>query len=405
MDYTKASISRDAVIESEPFWYTDSVLLFVGPRQAGKTTILRQIQARIERHTPSYWITLEDPDFLTLLNESPKNLFRIIPASQNQKMVVFIDEIQYLNNPTNLLKYLYDEHRNRVKLIVSGSSAFYIDETFQDSLVGRKKIFTVYPLSFREFLRFKQQDSLVDKDLSSLSLIEQQTVSDLYQEYMTYGGYPRVVLAPMQQKEDELREIAYSYIKKDVLEAGIRREETFFKLMKILSDQPGGLVNNSELAKTLSVSILTVEKYIHVMRKSFHIAIIRPFARNVRSELTKMPKVYWIDLGLRNFLAGSLAPYMVRNDKGRVLENATARQLLTRKSEDEVKFWRTKSDQEIDFVVDSQAYEVKVDASKIKRSNFKAFQKAYPDIPLSIVTMDAKEKTRNEWQVKNVWEL
>jgi predicted AAA+ superfamily ATPase len=405
MNYAKESIPRDAVIESEPYWYTDDILLFVGPRQAGKTTILRQIQARIERHTPSYWITLEDPDFLTLLNESPKNLFRIIPTHQDQKVIVFIDEIQYLDNPTNLLKYLYDEYRDRVKLIVSGSSAFYIDETFQDSLVGRKKIFTVYPLSFREFLRFKNQDDLAGKDFSSLALIEKQTVSELYQEYMTFGGYPRVVLSPMQQKEDELREIAYSYIKKDILEAGIRREETFFKLMKMLADRAGGLVNNAELASTLGVSILTVEKYIHVMRKSFHITMIRPFARNVRSELTKMPKVYWIDLGLRNFLAGSVAPYVVRGDQGTVLENAVARQLITKKSEDEIKFWRTKSGQEIDFVVGENAYEVKVDPTKAKSLSLKAFQKAYPEIAVSIVTADAKELDQIKWQVINAWEL
>lgn len=405
MDYRKESIPRDALVESEPYWYTDDILLFVGPRQAGKTTILRQIQDRIQRHTPSYWITLEDPDFLALLNKSPKNLFQIIPAHQDQKVFVFIDEIQYLDNPTNILKYLYDEHRDRVKLIVSGSSAFYIDETFQDSLVGRKKIFPVYPLSFREFLRFKNQDDLGGKDFSALALMEKQTVSELYQEYMTYGGYPRVVLSPIQQKEDALREIAYSYIKKDILEAGIRREETFFKLMKLLADHPGGLVNNTELANTLGVSILTVEKYLHVMRKSFHITMIRPFARNVRSELTKMPKIYWIDLGLRNFLAGSLAPYMVRNDKGRVLENAVARQLLTKRPEDEIKFWRTKSGQEIDFVVDSKAYEVKVDASNMKPSTLRAFQKAYPDIVLSIVTADAKELNQAEWPVINVWEV
>lgn len=405
MEYRKESIPRDAIIESEQYWYTDDILLFVGPRQAGKTTILRQIQSRIENHTPSYWITLEDPDFLGLLNESPKNLFRIIPANQEQKVFVFIDEIQYLNNPTNVLKYLYDEYRDKVKLIVSGSSAFYIDETFQDSLVGRKKIFTVYPLSFREFLRFKNQDSFIDKDLSSLSLIETQAVSDLYQEYMTYGGYPRVVLAPMQQKEDELREIAYSYIKKDILEAGIRREETFFKLMKILAEKPGSLVNNSELANTLGVNVLTVEKYIHVMRKSFHIIMARPFARNVRSELTKMPKVYWVDLGLRNFLSGSLAPYVVREDQGRLLENAVVRQLLAKKSEDEIKFWRTKNGQEVDFVAGSQAYEVKVEARRIKETAFHAFQKAYPDIPLHIVTADTKERTYADWPVINVWEL
>jgi len=401
------SIIRDVTIKSRKYLETDEVLLFTGARQAGKTTILKQIQLELEKQKKvCHFLNLEDPEYLDILNKNPKNLFKIIPIDPAKKNYIFIDEIQYLDNPSNFLKYLYDEHRDKIKLLCSGSSSFYIDKKFKDSMVGRKRIFNVRTLSFREFLRFKKEESLSVADFKKLTLSEKEKIALHYGEYIVFGGYPRVVLSPREEKKENLREIAYSYIKKDVYEASVRQEEIFFKLLKILAFQTGSLVNASELANTLGVSKTAIENYLYIMRKSFHISLISPFFGNTRKELTKMPKVYFCDLGLRNFFAGSFEPFLARKDKGALLENAVFRQLLENYDKDEIKFWRTISKHEVDFVArEENAYEVKVNPEKFKERAYKAFFDNYPDINFAVVSFDTKKESVNGHPLLNAWEV
>jgi len=232
------------------------------------------------------------------LNRSLKNLFQIAPIDLRVRTYVFVDEIQYLKDPTNFIKFFFDEYREKIKIIASGSSAFFVDRGFRDSLVGRKKIFTVCTLSFREFLRFNEEDDLSQRTFPELTKIEFDRLRFLLAQYLAYGGYPRAVLAPLEEKKDVLNDILYSYIKKDIYEAGVRSEEIFYKLFKALAQQTGNLVNASELSSMFGVSKTAIDNYLYIMRKSFHIELIRPFYQNVRKEITKMPKVYFYDLGL-----------------------------------------------------------------------------------------------------------
>lgn len=401
------SILRDITLRAQKYLNTDEILLFIGARQAGKTTILKQLRDNLEKDgQTTYFLNLEDPDYLKLLDASPKNIFKIFSIGLNKISFIFIDEIQYLANPSNFLKYLYDEYRGKVKLCVSGSSAFYIDEKFRDSLAGRKKIFNVFTLSFREFLRFKKEENLSQKSFDNLSVSDKEKIEYYYREFIVFGGYPRVVLAPQEEKNEILRDIAYSYIKKDVLETGIKREEVFYKLFKILSTQSGNLVNASELAATLGVSKPSIDNYLHIMQKSFHIKLIAPFFKNIRKELTKMPKIYFCDLGLRNFFSDNFKPFETRNDKGVLLENAVFRQLMERHDISDIKFWRTIQQNEIDFILeDKEALEVKVNPEQFKEKSYKIFMENYKDIPLSIVSLGAKQNSVNSFKVFNVWEI
>ena len=122
------------------------IILLTGARQTGKTTLLRQIEVEIREKRPAFFLNLENLEFVKLLNDSPENLFKIFPLNKGsiKRQCVLVDEIQYLKNPTNFLKYIYDEYADHIQLIVSGSSAFYIDKKFKDSLAGRKKIFYIY---------------------------------------------------------------------------------------------------------------------------------------------------------------------------------------------------------------------------------------------------------------------
>jgi len=173
--YVFMNIIRDVTIKALKYLDIEDILIFVGSRQAGKTTILKQIQTELKTtDKTSFFLNLEDPEYLDLLNKHPRNLLKIFSFdfSSNKKTFVFIDEIQYLKNPSNFLKFIFDEYKENIKLIVSGSSAFYIDKRFKDSLAGRKKIFNVYTLSFKEFLRFKKENILSQKNFEGLSLEE-----------------------------------------------------------------------------------------------------------------------------------------------------------------------------------------------------------------------------------------
>ncbi len=401
------SLFRETTEKAKKYLTNDEILLFIGARQTGKTTILRQIEEYLKnQRQQTHFLNLEDPDYLTLLNESPKNIFKIFPIDLKEKCYLFLDEVQYLKNPSNFLKYLFDEYHGKIQLLVSGSSAFYIDEHFHDSLAGRKKIFSVYTLSFREFLFFKGEKELSKKDFQILTLSEEEKISLFYREYIIYGGYPRIVLAPLDEKEELLRELVYSYIKKDVLESGVRNEDIFYRILKLLAGQIGQLINASEFANTLDVSKNAVDRYLFIMRKSFHVEFVKPFSRNIRKEITKMPKCYFLDLGIRNFLLNNFTPFDTRDDKGQILENALFRQLINQFYPDEIRFWRTTQGHEIDFIVkEKEAFEVKVDSRQIKEKNYGLFKEYYKDIPFGIVSLDIKETDINNYPTYKVWKI
>ncbi len=401
------SITRKITIKARKYLDTPEVLLFIGPRQAGKTTILKQLKDELEKQAKTaYFINLEDSEYLDLLNKSPKNIFKILTLDLKQKSYIFIDEVQYLKNPSNFLKYLHDEYAGKIKILASGSSAFYLDEKFKDSLAGRKKIFNVSTLSFSEFLLFKGEEELSKLNFSKLSISEAQKISFYYREYVIFGGYPKVVLASLEEKEDVLREIAFSYVKKDIFEAKLKREDLFYKLFRILASQVGNLTNASELASTLGISKPAVDRYLYVMEKSFHVSLVRPFYKNIRKELTKMPKVYFHDLGLRNFFVDNFESFETREDKGALLENAVFRQLIEAHELERINFWRTTQQNEIDFVIEDKiAFEVKTNLTKFKKKKYEKFFQSYPKIELSLVTIDKKDDKVDEAPVFDVWEI
>jgi len=375
----------------------DVFLIITGARQVGKTTLLKQIYRYLEEQgQPVYFINLEDPDYLKLLNEHPRNIFNLYQYPEEKKSFILVDEIQYLDNPTNFLKYLYDEYADHMQLIVSGSSAFYLDVKFKDSLAGRKKIFTLPTLTLDEFLTFKERPELSDMvkkipvrqlTIQHLPLSAQREIENYINEYMIYGGYPRVVLSTdPHEKIEILLELLTSYIKKDILESGIKNDQNVLALLRILADQTGSLLNVNSLSKILRLSHSAIENYIYILKKAFILFTISPFAHNIRSEIRKMPKIFFADTGLRNALLKNFEPLGLRRDRGDLYENFIFRQLSDRVSIDEIKFWRTQQGNEVDFVIsDRFAYEVKFQAEMIQLSKYTKFLKNYPNISLKFI--------------------
>lgn len=399
-------IFRDIFAQIKRNLPSDEVILLIGARQAGKTTILKYIQEELtSKGKRTFFLSLEDPDYLGLLNRSPKNLFQIFPIDLKSQNYILIDEIQYLKNPSNFLKFFYDLYKDKIKIIATGSSAFYMDKKFKDSLAGRKKIYPVRTLSFREFLRFKEADDLIPlppENFSArnylltekISLHQKEQIRNFYTEFLIYGGYPRVALASLSDKISILQDIAYSYIKKDIFESNIRQDEVFYRLFKLLCSQIGNVVNTNELSNTLGVSRKAILNYLYVMQKSFHIILLRPFYKNVRKELTRMPKVYFYDLGLRNFFANNFESIHTRADRGALLENGVIRQLIERAGDliaEKIKFWRATTGAEVDIIYDDKyAFEVKFESRLFKEGKYKQFFERYPAVAFNIVSFSGE---------------
>lgn len=368
--------------------------ILIGARQIGKSTMLKQLFEDLNQKGEIVcFLNLDRKDILDELNQDPENLFKICPLQQDKKIIVFIDEIQYLDNATSFLKLLFDEYSDRLKIVATGSSAFYIDRQFNDSLVGRKKIFQMGTLDFEEFLLFKGREDLVSeivqlKSKKKAKSIQENLLWGYMDEFMNYGGYPAVVLEDViEEKIELLKEIRDSYIKRDVLESGVSDEGKFYRMLLLLASQSGNLLNVNEISNTLRITNATVENYLYVLQKCFHITLVKPFYNNIRKEFTKMPKVYINDLGLRNVLINYFSPLEQRADKGAVLENLAFRVLSERYDQDQIKYWRTADGNEVDFIVETSylkgfAVEVKFNEQDTKPNKYNKFTQNYPNFPL-----------------------
>ena len=381
----------------------DRVILLVGARQTGKTTLLRYVKAQLKnKGLPVWFLTFEDPLFLGEVNQHPENLFQYVPKPNGERIFILLDEIQHLADPSNFLKYIYDLYGDQVKLVVTGSSAFYLDEKFHDSLAGRKRIVFVSPFSFSEFLRAKKHEDLAEevscnpffatgKKRQILKPVRRELLA-LLQEYAQFGGYPGVVLeSDLEEKKFRLQELYQSLLKKDVADAGIKNEYAFYSVLKLLAAQTGCLVNALELSNTVKVSRTAVDRYLHVLRKSFIVESCPPFHRNIRKELSKMPKYYFYDSGYRNAILNSFSRLSDRMDSGAALENLFFSECC-KADVQEIRFWRTQDGKEVDFVLEgTRAFELKVDAGRFNPSKHTSFIKGYSDVPLRAVGWQSED--------------
>ncbi len=358
----------------------DYFLIIVGARQTGKTSLLMYLKTYLEKRFPVTYISLEDPYYLNLLNEHPQNLLEII--EKKKKEFVLIDEIQYLKNPTNFLKYHYDFNRSSLKIIATGSSAFYIDERFKDSLAGRKRIFTLYPLSLEEVLTFKQIDipfERTEKGFLKYPLKFRNQLLEILKEILIYGSYPAVVLETNKESKKEiLKDLVDSYTKKDISETNIKEFDIYYNFLRLLASQTGNLLSLQDISNTLNISYYKAQKYLQVGKKYFHFTLLPPYFKNIRSEISKTPKVYFYDCGLKNALLRRFEPLSIREDKGALFENFIFNYFGHIYGFENIKYWRTKSKNEIDFVINEQfAVECKFSDSGIKLGKYGCFLKNY----------------------------
>ncbi len=386
---------RTLVNQIVKFLKRSDIIVLLGARQVGKTTLLKYlITNHIKKNV--FYFDLENIKLLQLCNSGTENTYRYLleqGANEKEKITLVIDEIQYLNNPSSFLKIFHDHYKN-VKLIVSGSSTFDIKKKFNESLAGRTVTFELFPLSFEEFLLFKNKSY-------KLSTNNSQTTNDelinLAEEYIKYGGYPKVVLEKsVEVKQVYLSQIINTYIRKDIRDIGnIRNIEAFNNLLELLGSQSGSLLNILELSNTLNLNRNTVETYLYLLENTFIIKRIRPFHKNLRTEISKHPKIYFLDTGMMHLLWLKDFPKVIF---GNSFETFVFLELL--KSKKEVKFWRTTNKQEVDFIFQGKklhSIEVKLNFNHAKLKSLNFFSHKYNSVK-TVIGLYGKKQGKYIWE-------
>ena len=387
------------------FLDTNDILLFYWARQVWKTSLMKIIQNEYIKEK-TYFFDLENTEYLDLLNKDPNIFIEYLKSyyswNEKEKIVIFIDEIQYLTNPTSFLKYIYDKYNN-IKLIISESSTLEIRWKLKDSLVWRLIKFDIYPLSFEEFLIFKNKSNLVELIWKKTSLdIINNEIKFFYEEYTKFWWYPKIVLAnDMQIKKEYLKQIYNTYIEKDIKDIWkIKEVEKFNRLIRLLANQSWNLVNLSEISNTVWVTIKTLNEWIFLLENTFVIRLINPFSSNLRWELTKMPKIFFIDNGIRNFIDNN---YEITWNS---FENSFFNYINNSYKAEKINFYRTQDKKEIDFVLDSIPYELKLSYNGKSLTALNYFYEKYSK-RWNVVTLEKKENEKYSilypWEVQKSW--
>ncbi len=331
--------------------------LIIGPRQAGKTTLMEMLKAHLDKRGERTLFLNLDIEWDRPHFESQAALLKKIELElgQQQHGYVFIDEIQRKEDASLFLKGLFDL-KLPYKFILSGSGSLELKQKIHESLVGRKRLFELSTITFEEFVNHRT-DYRYEQKLADFLAIEKDRTQQLLSEYMHFGGYPRIVMAAEQrQKRQLIDEILRSVLEKDIAYLlKLDKPEVFSALIKILAGQVGQLVNYSEMASTLNVSFATVKKYLWYAQKIFLVELITPYARNIRKEISKSPVPYFWDLGFRNYSLGLFEHLESPVEKGFVFENLVFLLLKEkiRFTAARLNYWRTKDKAEVDFVIEA----------------------------------------------------
>ncbi len=383
----------------------EAIFVF-GARQCGKTTLLKQIRQAVgEDH--SLYLDLEYPELLEVFSKGINEVLKYLRYHRKHaaaRTCVCIDEIQYVSDMSGTIKLLVDHHADEFKLVLTGSSSALIKYQFRESLVGRKQVFELYPLSFDEFLLFRGEDDLraaISRDADIIPQSEHPRLEMLVEEYMVFGAYPKVsITADRDQKKNILFDISSSYILKDLKQLfRIEKIDQLNHLVRYLAVNIGKECNIQQIATEIGLHRETVENYLNILEESYVIRRLKPFHSNLTTELRKTPKVYFIDPGVRNVLLPDFNGLDKRRDSGELFENFVFLNLFQNAGTfAEIRYWKTRNGQEIDFIVKQEnslhAYECKLSGGKA--GNFKVFAAAYPDAMCRKVVFKRGDRSRGD---------
>ena len=352
-------------------WNSGKVLIVIGPRQVGKTTLIRSL---CDKEGNYLFINGDDSEDRLLLENAGENKLRNIIGNYT---TIFFDEAQRISKIGIILKIIHDQIKG-IRVVVSGSSALEIANEINEPLTGRKWEFNLFPFSWQELKNhfgFAQNTKNLPR-------------------YLIYGMYPEIIIN-VNEAESTLKQISGSYLYKDLLQyQGIRKPEVLDKLLLALALQMGSEVNYNELSRTIGVDRATIEQYISLLEKAFVVFRLAPLSRNIRNEMNTSRKIYFYDNGIRNAIIGNFKSLEFRQDVGALWENFVISERIKTQSYKKWHgrnyFWRTYQQQEIDWIEEIDgafsAFEFKWNIKKSNKKFPKTFLENYNVANKMIVT-------------------
>ena len=352
----------------------NKVVILYGAGRVGKTMLVKEILANVNE--PILRLNGDDINVHDKLSiRSIENYKQILGTYK----LLYIDEAQKIPEIGLKLKLMIDEIEG-LRIIISGSSSFDIHKNDGEPLTGRKYTFTLYTLSENEYTQIENNINKMDK----------------VRERLVFGNYPELLHLPdRQDKVDYLNEMISSYLLKDILVyEHIKNSQKIFNLLRLIAFQIGGEVSLQELGIQLGISKNTVEKYLDLLSKVFILHKVEGFSRNLRKEITKNSRWYFLDNGIRNAVIANFNPLHARNDIGALWENYMISERLKyqeyRRISSNNYFWRTYEQQEIDWVEERDGslfgYEFKWKEEKVKIPT--QWKSAYPDASFELININ-----------------
>ncbi len=305
-------------------------IIIVGAHQVGKTTLIKNLL----KGQKYLFLDADDPSVRQMLSSPNTEEIRTILGNYK---IVFIDEAQRINGIGLTLKIITDQFK-KVQLFVSGSSSFDLGNKLNEPLTGRKWEYELFPIAWEEF---ENKEGFI----KSVQQFENRLIYGLYPEVLNNQGKEKIVL----------KNLAGSYLYRDILSfSEIRKPEILDNLLLALALQVGSEVNYNELAQTIGVNKITIQKYIDILEKGYIVFRLNSFSRNLKNEIKRNRKIYFYDNGIRNMILGNFNPLKLRTDVGALWENflisERRKQNIYKETYARMYFWRTRQQQEIDFV-------------------------------------------------------
>lgn len=395
-------IKRNYIHKIKKHLSKKEISIISGIRQCGKSTVLRELRANLKKEgKKTLFLNFDFEKDKKYLDTQEALINKIKFEFGNKKGYVFIDEIQRRENAGLYLKGIYDL-RLPYKFLVSGSGSIELKEKIQESLLGRKRVFEMTPVSFTEFADYKTKYNYSDR-LSEYFEFEKTTTDKLLIEYLNFGGFPRIIIeSDIEEKIELINEIYNSYIEKDLISLlNINKPELFRDIFMLLASLSGKLLNFVNIANDAETSIQTLKKYIYFAEKTFSITKIRPYYNNAGKEIRKSPMIYFTDIGMMNYALGKYGNLVNSMDFGFVFQNFIFNILKEQVSKNhEIKYWRTTDKAEVDFVIDkiTELVPIEVKYKKLKNTkitrSFRSFINKYEPKIAYVVNLSLNENVK-----------